>query len=142
VAAPPARLRAPRRRVAPCALRTFSPLEVLPVLLAPRAAAARPLRRLRPATRVPLSAPFCSRPLETQGESQGFESLSDHCEESHVVLPARSERHIHAALWGLCAIERSGVSRRGQVLQRLLCRFGGQVRRLFCVAFVRAHCAG
>jgi hypothetical protein len=77
VAAPrPARW--PRARPAPCAATSPrvpsaapSPPEPQLGLPAPRAAAARPPRRSRPAARVPLSAPHRSRSLETRGNPQG-----------------------------------------------------------------------
>ncbi len=69
----------------------------------------------RSASRLRRSARGCAvqglrRPL------RGRRTLSAHCEESHVVLPARNERHNHAAFGGLrasrtkrCEPRRSGA---------------------------------
>jgi hypothetical protein len=106
VAARPARLLAPRRlpteppRCPVCPRPRPARPEARPVLPAPRAA-----QRARFANRA--SPPVCrflrrfaSDPSKPSAIRRGFESLSAHGEESHVVVPARNERHNHAAFGG------------------------------------------
>jgi hypothetical protein len=103
-----------------------------------RTRGARASKRQNPARSFSGKRPRCSRPLETLGNPRGFESLSAHCEESHVVVPARNERHNHAAFGGVTsesneALRTNAVGCRdafcaalGRRVRRFLRRFGSE----------------
>ena len=108
--------------------------------------AAAPQGRARRSGRQPIGR-ILKRPTRADCKSaglclRGFESLSAHCEESHVVVPARNERHNHAAFGGLRAsrTKRCEPTRSGAVT--LFVPLWGRCASLFASLFGARHAPG